>query len=375
MNGRRYALILGYVMMTAAAAGAATLPIEIRTTTNGDAARPTIQTFLDKQVAQLSSTVPSEQSAAREAIAAEVVPPIGPTAVPLSPVFYDLYAGILNDDLKPLEKNPDPRVRLNVAIAAARVAENAGNARLSPLVTDLLGDQSPAVILWAIKASKFLLPQILANAVTAPNDSLLPTLIKTVQSHSKSGPIIQGAYDALRVDSTIVSPAAWGQVVPAAVAATQTLLENRITRYQAGIPSLPVVDANATTFLSDAQIWRAQDNAQQQRSVQDIADLMSVVAQRWDSASPNERLDLAKLMRDAPGGIWVVGQNIGNSDLQHAEEQFKITPSMSAAQVSAQVDALRTAIKNTPNFSDLKAAPSLEPIATSSPATTEPAAP
>ncbi|HEY1629565.1 MAG TPA: hypothetical protein VGF52_06880 [Tepidisphaeraceae bacterium] len=362
-------------MTAACAAPAATLPMEIRTTINGVSAKPIIQTFLDKQVVGLSSSVPAQQTIAREAIAAEVVPPVNPADPPLSPVFLDLYAGILNDDLMPLGKNPDPRVRLNAAIVAAKVAAKAGNVRLEPLVSDLLADQSDAVVLWAVKACKFLLPQILANAVMAPNDQLMTTFLKTVQQHGKSAPIVHAAYDALRVDSTTVPPAAWNQVVPATVTAAQTLLENRISAYHASIPPQPGDDAIATTFLSDAQIWQAQSKDQQLRSVQDISDLLSVVAQRWENATPGERLDLAKLTKDAGGAVWVVGQNTGNADLQRAEEQLKVAPSMSSAQVSAQVEAIRTAIKSVPDFSGLKDAPALEPIATSSPATSEPSSP
>jgi hypothetical protein len=375
MNGRRFAVMLGCTLMSVACATfAATLPMEIRTTTNGDSAKPVLQAFLDKQVAQLASSVPSQQSLAREAIAAEVVQPVNPTDPPLSPVFLDLYAGILNDGLKPLESNPDPRVRLNVAIVAAKVAEKASNDKLAPVVTDLLSDQSEGVVLWSIKACKFLLPQILANAVSAPNNPLLPAFVKSVEQHSKSGPIVHAAYDALRADSTTVAPAAWNQVVPVLVTTAQTLLENRIAQYHAGIPPQPSADAVATTFLTDTTIWPVQSKDQQQRSVQDIADLMSVAAQRWDNANTTQRQDLALVVKQAGGAIWVVGKDSDNSDLQHAEEQLKVTPSAPSSELVAQLEVLRIAIKNVPDFADLKAAPSLEPIATSAPAS-EPSTP
>jgi hypothetical protein len=365
MNVRRFAVLLIAITMgfiPRAASAAATLPADVRTTTNSAAVRSAIQTFITDHLEQLSSSTPATQSVGRDAITNEVQPP-PPGQPALSPAFLDAYSDVLNTALLPLANNPDPRVRLNAAITAAKVAEAAGNTRLMPLVVDLLDDKSEAVLIWAIKASKSILPQLLSNAITRQNNPLLPAFIKAVQQHSASGPITQASYEALRLDANSnIPPAAWNNVVPIVVSTVQQLVQNRISLYRTGIPKLSSADAIATAFLVDTRVWKAQPKAEQQQTVQTILDLLSVASQRWDAAGISDRQDLTELINKSAQGIWVVGQSVGDPKLQQASA-FKVIPLSPTKEILAHVDAVRTAALAVPDYADLKPSPVLDPIA------------
>ncbi len=370
MNGRRL-VVLGCLMglMPLGRAMAAALPAEVRTTTNPQSVRAPIQTFIDEQVGKLSSGDLAAQTAAREALVAEVQQATTASPKP-TPEFLDPYAEVLNTALLPLAKNQDPRIRLNAAVIAARVAERANNARLMPVVVDLLDDECEGVVLWAIKASKFLIPPVLSNAVTAEGNPLVPAFVKTFAKYQKSGPIVQSAYESLKIadqGANAVPSAAWKTVVPLVVGTLQGLVEMRIADYKTGIPPLPPVEAIATSFLVDGKVWAEQPKAQRLRTVQIIADLMSVAAERWTDADVTKRQELTHVISKASEGAWVIGNALGSEKVKQAI--VKIGPGMAAPEVAGKVAALRGALKALPEFAELKPPPSLAG-ATSAPAST-----
>ena len=81
---------------------------------------------------------------------------------PPSASFMDVYADVINNALLNLidpknqsgGKAPAIRLRLNVAIINAAIAQRAGNARQSTLTFTLLHDPCDAIVLWGIKGSQ-----------------------------------------------------------------------------------------------------------------------------------------------------------------------------------------------------------------------------
>jgi hypothetical protein len=377
------AVLIGVVCAPVRPALSATLPQDVRQTTNAMAAEKPIKAFVDQQVQKLKSDDPLAQAAARDALVAEAQGPAGggnigagaaagagaagAGAAPAGPsaAFLDKYTEVLNTALNEPAKHKDPRVRLNTAIVVARVAKEASkdtnNARLAPIVTEMLADESEAVVLWAVKASKFLIPAILSNAVSRQNNTLLPAFMKAVQKQIKSGPIVQSAFESLRVEPSAVGQANWNAVVPLIVDPIHQLLAIRIDEYKKGIPPLAYSESTVTAFLCLRTVWNAQTKAQQKRTVQEISNLIGVASQRFGTATSIQRAELADLINKAMAACWVIGDTIGNEEMKK-EARTDLGPTTPPAEVVKRVQGMPDAIRSNQQFADLKAPPALESV-------------
>ena len=238
---------------------------------------------------------------------------------------------------------------------------------------DLLNDSSEPVVLWAVKASKFVLPPILGNAVASQNVPLLPAFLKAAQKYAKSGPIIQSVYDSLKLESqgnNAVAPATVKIVVPVVIDAMQSVLQLRITQYQAGVPAQPVADATATSFMVDGKVWKELKDPQRLVTVQRISDLMSVIAKRWSDASLNQKKELTEVINKASEAAWVIGDLTGNDKIKAAS--FKVIPSNTPGEVEQRVDNLRGVLKTIPAFAALKDPPPVSAMNPPSEPTSQP---
>ena len=121
-----------------------------------------------------------------EALARQVT---APGTGSLSAGFLSAYAGLVNDELLKIAQSPDTRVRLNVAIVSARVAEGAKNAKLAPLTAALLKDASDGVLWWALRSARAVIPYDNTN-------QLIPVIVEL--GRTRPG-VITAVYDALAV--------------------------------------------------------------------------------------------------------------------------------------------------------------------------------
>ncbi len=112
--------------------------------------------------------------------------------VPSGP-YLDLYAQELDTQLTPLLNNPDQTVRLNAAIVVAGVAQKVDNVRLLPITMLLLNDKSDAVQIWALRASRFILPP----AITIGQQAKLLAAVKAHAGPNANPMLLQLVYEAL----------------------------------------------------------------------------------------------------------------------------------------------------------------------------------
>ena len=133
------------------------LPLSIVNSPDPTPNRPDIDKAVDKEVAKLSSSKPSDIASGRNLLIAEA----GRGGV--SPGFLDQYADSINAKMLSLAKNKDARVRLNAAIIVARVAAKAANGRLGPVTQVLVNDSSDAVVLWGLQSAKYVVPALLLS--------------------------------------------------------------------------------------------------------------------------------------------------------------------------------------------------------------------
>jgi hypothetical protein len=256
MTGRRRAvgicLLLAGMLAPACWSADAPLPDSVRMTTSGATVKGEVEKFIGDQVKILAGDDPVAATAARETLVAAVTQE-KPGQPALSAQFLDVYAEVLSAQLKDAAAAKKPQVRLNVAVLVARVAEKVNNGQLAPIVIVLLNDANEGVVLWAVKACRFLVPPILSNPANAKNDKLLPALVTVAKKNAKSGPITQAAYEAMLISDkgpNAIAAAGWKDAVPAVVNATLDIMDERVKLYAAGIPPWPGAEAKAIYLLT-----------------------------------------------------------------------------------------------------------------------------
>ena len=323
MNHRWTAVVLGIGLSFGGYAhGQAAIPSAVRSaTTISDTERNAISGFIQAQTDKLSGKVPAAQNDARDA-------PVGAVVggeLPASAQFADAYAQALNDALMPLADDPSMPTRLNTAIVVGRIAERTQSLRLKPVVIKLLGDKCDPVVLWAVKATKALLPMQL-KLRAASDDPMLVALVPAVQDNL-AGPVTQMAYEALRLnlqqDRGNVSQPMLQIVVPR----THELLKARLALYKDGFPDTPVVDTLATSFLIDAQVWRAESEQERTTTAQLITDMLTFASRRaaamTDPADGPDRDDIVQAINLLGSAVTVVAEAQNKPALKEAASAVK----------------------------------------------------
>ncbi len=311
MIGRRFGWGTVALVICAALSGSVrgqALGDNIRTSSNVAPFLPQVQGFVTEQAGKLGGSDPIGQRAAREALVASVAPPAGGGQV--SAAFLSAFAGLVNDELMKLASNPDTRVRLNVAIVAAKVAEGAKNTKLQPLVQAMLKDPSDAVVWWTLRAARAILPYVLANPGGA-SDPMLATIIQIGQTRPG---VIQTVYEALAIDRDMMPASAtkgiWGALIPA----IHTILQSRIDQFKTGMPLDAPAEIRAALYLTARNEYQdGQTLTQKVATVQKLSDLIGMSGQRAPDLNNEQRQDLAIMLRGVGGALHVVGQWENNS--------------------------------------------------------------
>lgn len=365
---RRYcaavlALLVGWGICTSWAGGQTAsgsgIPQNIKEAPNVRPHRPVIEKFIKERVAALANDEdPAAQSAAREAIATEIS--LGPFSAS-SPDYLDTYADLLNASLVELARNPSMRVRLNAAIVAARVAEKAENSRLRDAAALFIKDQSDPVILWGIKAARWLIPQVLRNPLIAKTDPLVQSVVDAAKANG-SGPVIQEAYAALTLNfpqnRTMLNPGSLEAVIPR----VQDLLESRVEDYTAGVPPEPQSDERPTLFLVDAQVWAGQKDPQKLKTVQLLSDLLCLAALQTVDANNDDSAALARLVSHLAKALNVIpvhaDEAAAKQALQAALARAIIVNSRTSPQeIVASCKPVYQALRGVKAFAELKPPP------------------
>ena len=290
---------------------------------NADAAA--IQRHVDAAVKNLSSDDAEKQAKGRDDIAGGVVL-ADPAAMP-SPVFLDAYAAAVAKALTPLAQHADMRVRLNAAIANARVAERAGNTRLMDLTVRFINDKTSAVALWGVKAARSMLPTVLGLGQN--NNPLLAALAQAVQRVG-FGPIVTEVYDALSLNIVQANPKPPPNVVKGAAGEMLRVFRIRVNGYAGGVPPDPAVDNVASEFFSFSVVWQQLTPPQRVEAVQAMADLLSLAAQHSQFMEGEDRQVLMPIFKRT--GARPPG------DRRRAEERPVSTAAKEVTRISSGMD-------------------------------------
>ena len=322
MNRRRslfvcLPILLGLMQLPLAAQSTTFISNDIKVkTTLTPADVELVKRFVNDTVAQLKSADSAAQASAREKLGNESAANPQP-----SPAYLNAYAGATNVALTNISREKDVRIRLNAAIAVARIAERANNDRLTDVTLELMRDPSEAVALWGVKSAKWIIPPNLNFGFGARKRVLIDELPKVVDRHN-SAHIVAEAYLALTQDVTNNPRAAVPANIKAVVPIVHQLLAGRVAQYAKGKPADPLIERSATFFLTMKDVWNTQDARQQLETVQLITNLTYLAAQGAVAADKNrltdDRVELVGIMSEGCKALWVIGLNIGNADLQAA---------------------------------------------------------
>jgi hypothetical protein len=312
-----------------------------------------LDAFLIPETARLSSSDSRMQSLGRAALEGGAVV----TGNQPSPQYLDAYSRAVNDRLVPVMKNPEVKVRLNAAIAAARIAGQQNNGvQLTPTILAAINDKSEAVAIWGVKAAKPLLPRLL-DAKDKRADEVAKAVIAAVGRFPQSAAIAEDAYDAFARDTMTGGPA---NALPATrlgiIPHVLALLNARAAMYQkagqaAGgatpvFPGSVFADQTGMVFLS-AHGWKPATPEQRQQIAQVVLGLVKTWVEvcgplppRNPGAAPTEEVtkdDLIDNVTSAASALSVMG----GTPLKPATRAVQdIKPVMDVSEMTPKIETL-----------------------------------
>jgi hypothetical protein len=316
---------------------------------NPDAAA--IQQWVDNAAKNLTNDDPEKQAKGRDDLSAGVV--LSDAAAQASPQYLDAYAAAVAKALDPLTSHEDMRVRLNAAIANARVADRAGNTRLADVTVKFINDKTSAVALWGVKAARSMLPAALAQGANHP---IVAAMVNAVQRFMV-GPIITEVYDALALDVFRKPPPA--NVIKASVPQMLRVYRMRVDAYAAAVPPDPAQDNTAAEFLSYAPVWQQMSAAQHTETVQAMCDLIGLVGQYAQLMEGEERQPLLPVFKRTGAALQVIGDTVKNGPISNAAKEVqRVSSGMDGTEIVQRTTALTDALQK--GFQGLKAPPKLQ---------------
>ena len=342
----------------ASAPAAATLPPALkidRTQAPDVATQQQMSQWVTANLAILASGSPADQAKVRDVLI-EAMPKLGANGV--VPAYIDGYARALDDALViALKANPPLRQRLVLAVIAAKAAERAEDAStpLSDTAEVLLQDSSEAVVLWGMKTAKYVLPGKLTLGANAYN-GLLNRIVPVGSKYP--GPVLEEAYQALTLWPMKLKSQPAELAKPPVIARVkivlphvQALLAKRVADWAGGTLKSPIVEAEATGFLTIPGVWPIQTPVQQRQTLTLTHEaLVKATAAFANAVQPSkEREELCDLIKYLCGAMITMADLQKDAVLKEAAGDLKkITPPTGNAVVAGWMASLTNAFNATP---------------------------
>lgn len=339
-------VLVGCVLSASAAWGQrAYLPLTTISSTNGDAIRPQVDSFVKDAVTKIESTDAASQKAGRDTLTDAA------NNANASDVFLDVLASSLNAQLlaTKLADNKDLRSRLNAAIAVSRVAAKASaktpNTKLEPITEKLIADKSQPVNLWGIKAAESILPAMLITHQDVKH--LAQLIIESVKDHSdcaECGTTVEEAYHALTLsDAKGVPP----EAVKGFVQYPMQLLAWRVSMYQTLIPPSPAADTEATSFFVKDVAWSAMDAAQRAQALKLMEDLLEGIDKQIPQAGDNKP-QLVDSIKYTGYAIQASGDLLKSNDLKNVGQKISnLGNDPSPDELTNRIETFKNAVRGT----------------------------
>jgi len=312
----------------------------------------TINTTVAENFKALLDPNPAVQQSAREAIVLD-----SRGAGELKAPFINCYAeAMIREIMSPAIANAKSmRVRLNAAIALAKVGESIKSAKLESAVLMYLGENQPyALRLWGVSAAKGILPEVVkVNA----GQKLMGAIVAAVTKHP-TGAMAAEAYDTLQVrDANVIS-------------VLLDVLAFRIGLYKKGLPEDPNTEVGVFTFLVQDGVWNGTLSAAHRLKVmQAFCDVLVLAAYQGDAQppGPGPREQLQDVVMGAVRALVVAAKHQRDPDLESVATVAERAARISGANLGAAVKDLPAAIRKAKGFESvvepkLSPPPSTNPI-------------
>jgi hypothetical protein len=283
-----------------------------------------------------------------------------PKSGTLDATFLDRYSTDLNTQLKALLSSnaaANVRARLNAGIIVYNVANEGGGTELTDSVILLLGDKSPAIITWGVKAAQPIMtalataqPALPANTMNNPMQRMADAVIGVITADTSSS-LVEDAYLAITAGypAAPLSRDKPGQhlVLPH----VQDFVAKRIKQYAAGSSSNPEPDSHGMIFLGGT--WANQSPAEQKITMQRVSDMITVLGVRQARLPEADRAPYLNLLKHMPDAFK-------NTSVQALVQPLGNLPNGAAADVTAKASkAVADAIRSDPTWGPLQPAPAM----------------
>jgi len=225
-------------------------------------------------------------------------------------------------------------------------------------------DPSEAVVLWGIKAARWIIPAQLGQVAAQPDLALVNEIVPAVQKHPKGtigGAIAIDAYDALTLgipSNPNLIKSIKSAVIKLMIGPVQDLLSFRVGLYVQGVPPEPRAEKIGANFLTTLAAWTVQTNEQKLKTMQLLANLVALAAaqaQQANTADANELIGVIQLT--AKCMTVVVGPGPVANALLPATQLGR---GANAQQIKAAVDPILPALQADPNFKAIVAPPAVK---------------
>ncbi len=362
IHPQRVVFSLALCLLLAGFAGAQValpaMPQGIKSATTIDAdGKAKIQAYVSAQFKRLLSPDPAgdPQKTVREARDALSVDAKAGSQ-PASAEYQAVYTDAVTAEAKAaLAGTKDIRVRLNVAIVIARVAENAPQTRLEPAVMLLVADGEPyATQVWGLRAARYIMPELAKIGAHKPLSARVLAIIKA----DPSSPYAEEAYE-------IFKPTEQPKVLAAVVDSLLTVAEIRTSKLQSGLPEDPSADFKAFTPLAAIATWSALTPEQRERTMQVMCNVLAWASYRADEQKGATRDQLGVLINKSASALFVMASITASTPKNAAAAGNLASIAQSIATASGGVNTANInyvkltqpalpAIKAVPDFSNVK---------------------
>lgn len=289
----------------------------------------------------IKSTDPAQLKFAKESfsLAGHVSPP-----KQMSPAYASAYCQKLNASLLPIFKNANSfHVKLNIAIIAARVANDAHDPSLEPLVQAILDEKHEGLRLWGTRAAAGIMPGLMR---VAGHKALLDKVLRVANQPANadapfvSGKIIGAAFDCLTPDN--VNAAILGIVLKPLM----NMAQKRVNEYVTDLPREPSIDQKPFVFLTQAGVYGGLTPAQRLQVMQMMQDLIVHSAVR-SAQFPNQRNEFAHTIDLVAQSIAVAATQEKAGALENLAIQISKAAKFKGANLPVVIKELAPAIAQT----------------------------
>jgi len=243
----------------------------------------------------------------------------GATAAPDE--FVTAIAREVAQHVGPLANSPDVHRRLNVAIAIERAAEFSGSWRLAEPIRTLLASDSPAVVIWGLKAARGIVHRPTTDPKAQP--ALIDAILKAHARFPDQPAIVIETYGALTrglTDATFVRAQPAGTLSTVArplVDAVHKLMADRLQRSANGAVTEPGAEQAGIRLLTSSPILDAMDPPRQVASAQAVMNAADDAARQiaGQNLDRSKQTAYRETVRLAGNGFVVVGSKLNDPAL------------------------------------------------------------